>query len=55
MILVIDQEFVAHRDAAQRGRKETWMVARRAGRHHGMQRSVRLDAVEATVSDDITG
>ena len=45
MILVVDQEFVAHRGAAQRGRKETGMAARRAGRHHGVQRSVGLDDV----------
>ena len=45
MIFVIDQEFVERLGAAQRGRKETWMVARRAGRHHGVQRSIRLDDV----------
>ena len=52
MILVIYKEFVAHRGAAQRGRKKTWMVARSAGRHYGVQRSVRL---ESAVSGDITG
>ena len=45
MIHVKDQEFVANRSAAQRGRKETGMVARQAGRHHGVQRSVGLDDV----------